>query len=125
MDQILCIKCQGLKFFDWCKRCKLIQFQLNYGEYPSGNNDIDNFLKENCCESKAIEEFIEWIPYNEFEDITYITIEEDSSIKYYTAKLYENRVRLTLMEFENLNDLLNYENKVSFPYTLYNNLIFN
>lgn len=113
MDQILCIKCQGHGYFDWCKRCKLIKFQLSYGEYPSGNNDIDNFLKENCCESKFDNELIEWISYIELEDITYITIREDSSIKYYTAE--RNRMVLTLMEFENLNDLLNYKNKVSFP----------
>ncbi|CAB5362108.1 unnamed protein product [Rhizophagus irregularis] len=110
LDQILCIKCQGHGYFDWCKRCKLIKFQLSYGEYPSGNNDIDNFLKENCCESKFDNELIEWISYIELEDITYITIREDSSIKYYTAE--RNRMVLTLMEFENLNDLLNYKNKM-------------
>ncbi|CAB4404195.1 unnamed protein product [Rhizophagus irregularis] len=117
LDQILCKKCQDRSYFDWCKRCKLIKFQLSYGEYPSGNNDIDNFLKENCYKSKFSKEHIEWISYNEFEDITYITIEEDSSIKYYTAKRIaisdiNYRLILTLMEFENLNDLLNYENKM-------------
>jgi hypothetical protein len=68
---------------------------------------------------------IEWIPYNEFQYIKEIAIKEGSS-KYYTAKLYDNRnwnvnkrmnninLEVILMMFENLDDLLNYEYKVSF-----------
>src|SRR6266496_6314949 len=65
-DQNLCFKCQFLLgFFDWCKRCKLNHFRLNYGEFPSGNNEIDMILKDNYYKSKSSEELIEWIPYNE------------------------------------------------------------
>ena len=66
----MCAKCQFLPdFFDWCKRCKLNHFRLNYGEFPSGNNEIDDILKDNYCKSKSSEEMIEWIPYNQFYDI--------------------------------------------------------
>jgi hypothetical protein len=69
----LCIECLfSFNFFDWCKKCKLKHFQLNYGEFPSENNDINHFLEDNYCESRSPEELIEWIPYNEFKDVTYI-----------------------------------------------------
>src|SRR6266496_2135674 len=72
-DQNLCFKCQYLlNFFDLCERCKLNHFQLNYGEFPSGNNEIDNILKDDYCKSKSPEELIEWISYNDLKDISSI-----------------------------------------------------
>ena len=113
-----------LNFFDWCKRCKSNHFKLNYGEFPSGNNDIDKILKDNYCDSKSLGELIEWIPYNEFK-ITDIFNEE--SLKLYNAiwsngyicdwskdKLNWNRSPLkvvTLMNFDGLNNILNHINK--------------
>jgi hypothetical protein len=47
----------------------LNHFQLNYGEFLNENNYFNHFLEDNYCESKSSEEFIEWIPYDEFEDI--------------------------------------------------------
>ncbi|RIA94077.1 hypothetical protein C1645_818538, partial [Glomus cerebriforme] len=66
----LCAKCKSLtKFFEWCNNCKLNHFRLNYGEHPSGNNEIDGILKNNYCKSESSDELIEWIPYNKFENI--------------------------------------------------------
>uniref|UniRef100_U9THV9 Protein kinase domain-containing protein n=1 Tax=Rhizophagus irregularis (strain DAOM 181602 / DAOM 197198 / MUCL 43194) TaxID=747089 RepID=U9THV9_RHIID len=77
-NQNLCIKCQILSsFFDWCKSCKLDNFQLNYGEFPSENDEIDKILKDNYCKSRSSEEFIEWIPYDEFKDIIHIAYHEE------------------------------------------------
>jgi hypothetical protein len=109
----LCVKCIILSnFFDWCKSCKLNHFQLNYGENPSGNSDIDHFLKDNYCGSRSPEELIEWIPYNKLKDIINIAIS-----KYYNAK-YRVRdnldLKVILIEFEYIDDLLNYKYKVSF-----------
>ena len=131
-NQNLCFECQFLhNFFEWCKRCKLNHFQLNYKEFSSGNYKIDIALKDNYCESKTSEELIKWIPYNEFKDITHIVNEESS--KWYSAvwsngyicnwnkdKFNWNRqnrsaknLEVTLITFENVDDLLNYVHKVS------------
>jgi len=64
-------------FFDWCESCKLNHFQLNYGEFPSGNNEIDKILKYNYCKSRSSGELIEWIPYNEFKDIVHIAYHKE------------------------------------------------
>ncbi|CAB4404182.1 unnamed protein product [Rhizophagus irregularis] len=75
-NQNLCIKCQILSsFFDWCKSCKLNHFQLNYGESPSGNDEIDKILKGYYCESAR---FIEWISYEEFKDITHNVVNKET-----------------------------------------------
>jgi hypothetical protein len=77
-NQNFCLECQSLlNFFDWCKICKLNHFQLNYGEFPSRNNEIDMVLKDNYCESYSSKEIIEWVPYNEFKDITCITVNKE------------------------------------------------
>ncbi|GBC09842.1 hypothetical protein RclHR1_09150013 [Rhizophagus clarus] len=120
---ILCERCQNRKFKRWCKKCKLDCFNLVYGVFPSGNNDIDNFLKENYCENNLSKELIEWIPYNEFKDITCNGIEKESS-KYYTARYIDADITVILMKFESIKDLLNYGNKEEFPeplesYTIY------
>jgi hypothetical protein len=107
----------------------LNHFQLNYGEFPSENDYINNILEDNYCESILSEELIEWIPYNKFKDITYITYEE--SLKLYSAswlngdicnwnkdKLTWNRenkdMKVTLIYFENLDGFNNYLCEVSF-----------
>uniref|UniRef100_U9T4A3 Uncharacterized protein n=1 Tax=Rhizophagus irregularis (strain DAOM 181602 / DAOM 197198 / MUCL 43194) TaxID=747089 RepID=U9T4A3_RHIID len=61
-------------FFNWCDACKLNHFKLNYDKSPSGNNEIDNGLKYCYSKSGLSEEFIEWIPYKEFKDITHNVI---------------------------------------------------
>jgi hypothetical protein len=102
----LCVKCKFLfNFFDWCEICKLNHFQLNYGENPSGSNGIDQFLKDNYCESRSPEELIEWIPYNKLKDISNTDITKYGKTTYYM----KNNLNLTvmLMKFENLDGLLN------------------
>jgi hypothetical protein len=83
----LCFKCQILSnFFDWCKKCKLNHFQSNYGEFLSENNDINDFLKDNYCESESPKDLIEWIPYNEFKNIEVVThFTDEGSSKLYSA----------------------------------------
>ena len=117
----LCIKCQiKMDFFEWCKSCKLNHYQLNYGESPSGSNEIDKIIKDRYCESRSPRELIEWTPYDEFKDITHIVSEKSS--KLYSAswlngshicywdedKLTWNRknkgLKVMLIHFENLDD---------------------
>jgi hypothetical protein len=124
-NQNLCVKCQSSSvFYYWCKSCKLSHFQLNYGESPSGNNEIDEILKDYYCESRLPKDLIEWIPYNEFKNIEYITYEGYS--KFYSAIWLNGYIshwnknnlnwgreiknlKVTLINFEDLDlDLLNH-----------------
>ena len=74
-SQKLCDNCQFLSnFFSWCENCKSNHFDSIYGKNPSGNHEIDEILKNNYCKSKNFEELIEWIPYNEFNQVTFIRI---------------------------------------------------
>ncbi|PKY49187.1 kinase-like protein [Rhizophagus irregularis] len=79
-----------ISFFNWCKSCKLNHFRFNYGEFPSGNDEIDNILKDNYCESNKISELIEWIPYNLFIDISYIN--QGGFSKVYSALWLNNNI---------------------------------
>uniref|UniRef100_U9U5X3 Uncharacterized protein n=1 Tax=Rhizophagus irregularis (strain DAOM 181602 / DAOM 197198 / MUCL 43194) TaxID=747089 RepID=U9U5X3_RHIID len=65
-------------FFDWCDACKLKHFKLNYDKSPSGNNEIDNRLKYYYSKSGLSEEFIEWISYEEFKDITHNVVNKET-----------------------------------------------
>jgi hypothetical protein len=102
---------------------------LNYGESPSGSNEIDKILKDNYCKSKLPGELIEWVPYNEFKDITLVVREKSLKLysascsnsyicywnkdkRYWSRKTENNKVML--MIFNSLIDLSNYKYEVSF-----------
>jgi hypothetical protein len=65
-------------------------FSFNYGNLPSENNDINTILKDNYCKSSKISEFIEWIPYNSFIDITFIN--QGGFSKVYSALWLNNNI---------------------------------
>ena len=117
-----------MEFYHWCKSCKLNHFQLNYNESPSGNNEIDEILKDNYCNSTNLEELIEWIPYNEFKGITNIVNGKSSGL--YSATWLNSYIcnwnkdelkwsqefknlKVTLISFENPDDLVDYVCEVS------------
>ncbi|RGB36869.1 kinase-like domain-containing protein [Rhizophagus diaphanus] len=80
-NKSLCIKCQALSyFFDWCEGCKLNHFQLNYGEFSSGNDEIDMILENNYCKSRSPGELIEWIPYDEFTNIVHTADDKNNAL---------------------------------------------
>jgi hypothetical protein len=121
-SQKLCVKCQFLSnFFSWCENCKLDHFESTYGKNPSENHEIDKILKNNYLTSKNFEELIEWIPYNEFKQITFIHDEESSKLykairpRGYIHHLDYNKLdwirikdlNVSLKSFENLDYFIN------------------
>jgi hypothetical protein len=126
MIRKLCLRCQfKSNFFNWCNMCKLKHFKLNYDEFPSGNNEIDKILKNYYCESNSPKELIEWIPYNEFKNITYEGSPKLCSaiwLNGYICNWNKNKfnwnreiknLEVMLINFENLEDSL-YKYKVRF-----------
>ncbi|EXX55968.1 Mkk2p [Rhizophagus irregularis DAOM 197198w] len=68
----------------FCEHCVRNYLKANFSNWTSGNDDIDNLIKE--CQVKAIcpNKIPEWIPYNEFRNIEYLT--EGGCSEIYTAE---------------------------------------
>ncbi|RIA94347.1 kinase-like domain-containing protein [Glomus cerebriforme] len=70
----LCETCRQPKTGDdWCRPCKAIHFQRNFENWTSGNYVVDEFIQESQLNAKNENEKLEWIEYNRFEKIDYIT----------------------------------------------------
>src|SRR5688572_20091618 len=90
-DQFLCSNCKTKElFFDWCNYCKIEHFNSNYGNIPSDNDDLNIILKSNYCESNKVSEFIEWISYTSFIDVTFIN--KGGFSKVYGALWLDNKI---------------------------------
>ncbi|PKK57708.1 hypothetical protein RhiirC2_797564, partial [Rhizophagus irregularis] len=62
---------------DKCNKCNLVchamHFQQNFGNWTSGNNDIDKFIQYSQLSAHDdCERVLEWLPYNKFYNIRYI-----------------------------------------------------
>ncbi|EXX72083.1 Ypk2p [Rhizophagus irregularis DAOM 197198w] len=62
-----------------CKQCNnicnTVHFQLNFGNWTSGNNDINRFIRDTQLffhETNQISYVLEWIPFDRFYDIKHI-----------------------------------------------------
>ena len=65
---------------DICEKCNKICpakcFQQNFKNWTSGNNDIDKFIQDTQLSEHSIfkiDKALEWIPYDRFYDIKYIS----------------------------------------------------
>ncbi|GBB88754.1 hypothetical protein RclHR1_15340002 [Rhizophagus clarus] len=66
----------------WCEPCQINDLEQNFTNRASGNEKIDNFIKEMLMNIKRCEDLIvEWIPYNQFSNIKEI-IKSDLAIIY-------------------------------------------
>lgn len=77
--------------FKICTQCnkKVISFPNNFcrkqflssiDNETSGNINLDEFIKKTQLNSKFCDDFIEWIPYSNFENIKYLTSGGNSKI---------------------------------------------
>ncbi|RIA80469.1 kinase-like domain-containing protein [Glomus cerebriforme] len=57
----------------WCQSCNAKRFQQNFKNWTSGNSDVDKLIQESQLNAKTHYEKLEWIEYNRFYDIEYIT----------------------------------------------------
>ena len=54
---------------EWCKPCQINHLKNNFTKWTSGNNQIDYFIQERQLNTDYNDVLIEWIPYNQFNDI--------------------------------------------------------
>ncbi|EXX66998.1 Cdc15p [Rhizophagus irregularis DAOM 197198w] len=68
----------------YCEYCVQNYLKANFSNWTSGNNDIDNLIQKCQIETLRPDTIIEWIPYNNLQNIEYLTKGGFSEI--YTAE---------------------------------------
>src|SRR3954469_24634207 len=80
----ICENCsQGCLATLYCELCVRNYLKAKFSNWTSGNDDIDNLIQE--CQTETLEpgRVIEWIPYNNLQNIKYLT--EGGCSRIYTA----------------------------------------
>jgi hypothetical protein len=54
----------------WCQQCESLAYQKNFEKWASGNEDIDALIRKTQMNAKGNWQVWEWIPYNQFKDIS-------------------------------------------------------
>ena len=73
-SHVLCKGCKQPNTGDeWCQSCNSKRFQQNFKNWTSGNSDVDKLIQESQLNAKRNDEKLEWIEYDRFENIEYIT----------------------------------------------------
>ena len=67
----------------YCELCVRNYLKANFPNWTSGNDDIDNLIRECQLETLEPQKVIEWIPYDKLQNIEYLT--EGGCSKIYTA----------------------------------------
>ncbi|GET50544.1 kinase-like domain-containing protein [Rhizophagus irregularis DAOM 181602=DAOM 197198] len=57
----------------WCQPCNAKRFKDNFKNWTSGNKDIDEFIQQSQLNAVHHKKYLEWVPFENFKDITYIT----------------------------------------------------
>lgn len=56
----------------WCQPCEAKRFKDNFQNWTSGNNELDQFIRNTQTNTSVPLMFLEWIPFDKFEKITEI-----------------------------------------------------
>ena len=79
-----CDKCQTMRYSDkYCERCISLHLQSLFNTWTSGNKIIDDFIHKCQILSSLPKSILEWIPFDQFEDVEKLTEGGFSTI--YTA----------------------------------------
>ena len=68
----------------YCEHCVRNYLKTKFSNWTSGNDDIDNLIQECQMETLIPERVVEWIPYNNLQNIKYLT--KGGCSKIYTAE---------------------------------------
>ena len=58
---------------DWCQPCNAKRLEENFKNWTSGNKVIDEFIQQSQLNAVYSRKCLEWIPFEKFQNITYIT----------------------------------------------------
>ncbi|RIA83820.1 kinase-like domain-containing protein [Glomus cerebriforme] len=69
--------CKGCKQIntghEWCQPCNSKHFQQNFKNWTGENSDVNKLIQESQINAKNKNEILEWIKYDRFENVEYIT----------------------------------------------------
>ncbi|RGB43384.1 kinase-like domain-containing protein [Rhizophagus diaphanus] len=74
----------------WCQSCNARRFKDNFKNWTSGNKDIDEFIQQSQLNAVYYTKYLEWIPFEKFQNITYIA--EGGFGKIYSAEWPEGYI---------------------------------
>ena len=57
----------------YCEYCVRNYLKANFSNWTSGNSDIDNLIQKCQMEALMPEKVVEWIPYDNLQNIKYLT----------------------------------------------------
>ncbi|CAB4426649.1 unnamed protein product [Rhizophagus irregularis] len=70
----LCKECKHLNTGAyWCNSCNAKHFQQNFKNWTSGNHKVDKLIQKTQLKAKVSHEMLEWIEYDRFENIEFLT----------------------------------------------------
>ncbi|CAG8659590.1 9338_t:CDS:2, partial [Dentiscutata heterogama] len=59
-------------YIHWCSTCQAKVFEMKFGSWSSGNDDIDMFILETQLSSPSRFDYLEWIPFSKFKEVRFI-----------------------------------------------------
>ncbi|CAG8501618.1 3190_t:CDS:2 [Acaulospora morrowiae] len=69
-----CKECNNEYYeYGWCNNCYAKRFQQDFENWTSGNDVVDKFIQGNQLKATSFTTFIEWIPFEKFKDVTYLS----------------------------------------------------
>ncbi|EXX50720.1 Rad53p [Rhizophagus irregularis DAOM 197198w] len=136
-DGILCDKC--IKIYNdisnkWCKICQISNLKQNFANWTSGNQQIDEFIQEMQLKINNYNNIVEWIPYNQFNDINKIGKNDSAAIysaiwnnncdKMEQKRIHNKEVTLKYLCNSQNNDITNeFLSKIKTYFIEYDNII--
>ncbi|CAG8472719.1 21585_t:CDS:2 [Gigaspora margarita] len=69
-----CDECgKYLSDFHWCPICQNKAFKREFGKWTSGNTNIDKIIQQTQLEVNKSNDYLEWIPFVDFDNVEYLT----------------------------------------------------
>ncbi|GBB89528.1 hypothetical protein RclHR1_16230001 [Rhizophagus clarus] len=57
---------------NWCQECSSKRFRQKFGNWTSGNEYIDNLIRDSQLKPRNTNKVLEWIPYTKLRNIKYL-----------------------------------------------------
>src|SRR5581483_274649 len=57
----------------WCQPCNAKRFKENFKDWTSGNKNVDEFIQQSQLNAVYPSKFLEWVPFEKLQNVTYIT----------------------------------------------------
>jgi hypothetical protein len=75
----------------WCQPCNAKRFKDNFKNWTSGNKEVDEFIQQSQLDALHNKNYLEWIPFEKFQNITYIA--EGGFSKIYLANWPDEHIQ--------------------------------